>query len=101
MKRVALVHWNRDEARALAKRLGESYRVSVVADAAGVGRLLRDAKKRGPAAFIIDLSRVPSQGRDLALAFRESKSTRSIPVVFAAGDPKKVAAIKKLLPDAT
>jgi hypothetical protein len=52
------------------------------------------------AAIVIDLSRRPSQGRDVAVAIRLSKGTRHIPLVFVDGDPDKVAGIKKLLPDA-
>lgn len=51
--------------------------------------------------IVVDLSRLPSQGRDLALALRESKATRSIPVVFVGGEREKVERIQKLLPDAT
>lgn len=53
-----------------------------------------------PDAVVIELGRVPSMGRDAALAIRERKSTRSLPLVFLGGDPEKVAAIRALLPDA-
>ena len=52
------------------------------------------------AATVIDLSRRPSQGRDVALAIRLSKGSRHIPLVFVDGEPGKVAGIRKLLPDA-
>jgi hypothetical protein len=54
-----------------------------------------------PAAIIIDLTRLPSHGREVALALRQRKSTRHIPLVFAEGDPAKVKKIRELLPDAT
>jgi CheY-like chemotaxis protein len=53
-----------------------------------------------PVAVVIDLSRTPSHARDVALALRQSKGTRQIPIVFVGGDAEKVAAIKALLPDA-
>jgi len=57
---------------------------------------------------VIDLGRLPSQGRDLALNIRKYKATRHVPLVFVAGespadsaaDPAKVARIQELLPDA-
>ncbi len=48
---------------------------------------------------VIDLSRLPSQGRDVAMAIRSYKATRQLPILFVDGDPKKVAQIKTQLPD--
>ncbi len=61
---------------------------------------MRRLRQSPPSALIIDLSRLPSQGRDLALAVREYKSTRYVPIVFVEGDAEKVARVKKNLPDA-
>jgi hypothetical protein len=49
---------------------------------------------------VIDLSRVPSQGRDLGLHLRKYKATRHVPLVFVGGAPAKVTRIRELLPDA-
>ena len=98
--RVTLVHWNKEEAEERAKKLGD-VAVEIVCDARSAGSLLGDLKRWPPAAMVVDLSRIPSQGRDLALALRESKATRSIPVVFVGGEREKVERVKKLLPDAT
>jgi hypothetical protein len=51
-------------------------------------------------AFIINLNRLPSHGREQATAMRGSKSTRHIPIVFVEGAPEKVTPIRELLPDA-
>ncbi len=53
-----------------------------------------------PDVVVIDLGHAPSQGRDVAIAVRERKATRRVPLVFADGDPVKVDAIRALLPDA-
>jgi len=53
-----------------------------------------------PDAFVIDLSRLPSQGRDMGLWLRQRKATRGVPIVFVGGEPAKVARARKLLPDA-
>jgi len=49
---------------------------------------------------VIDLTRLPSHGRDAAFAIREQKSTRMIPIVFVEGEREKVEAIRNALPDA-
>lgn len=61
---------------------------------------MRKMRDNPPAAIVIDLSRMPSQGRDVALALRMSKPLRPVPLVFVEGDPEKIARIKGLLPDA-
>ncbi|MHC4224763.1 MAG: PleD family two-component system response regulator, partial [Planctomycetota bacterium] len=98
MQRVRLVHWHAEEAKERAAKLKTAgYAVDHRAlDAAA----LRDLKSKPPAAVIIDLSRIPSHGRDLALALREQKSTRHIPLVFVESAPEKVERVRKLLPDA-
>jgi CheY-like chemotaxis protein len=53
-----------------------------------------------PDAFVIDLGRLPSQGRAVATALRQQKATRLVPLVFVEGDPEKTARVKALLPDA-
>ena len=50
--------------------------------------------------MIIDLSRVPSQGRDVALGIRKYKATRHVPLVFVEGESRKVERIQALLPGA-
>jgi len=52
-------------------------------------------------AIVIDLSRLPSQGRDMAMALRSYKSTRTIPLVFVDGDNEKLKRVKAQIPDAT
>ena len=53
-----------------------------------------------PDAFVIDLGRQPSQGRDLAIWLRGRKASRHIPIIFVGGDQEKVSGVRKLLPDA-
>lgn len=52
-----------------------------------------------PDVVVIDLSRLPSHGKELAVVLRNSKRFRMIPLVFAGGAPEKVEAIRKLFPD--
>lgn len=61
---------------------------------------LRLMRQDPPDAVVIDLSRLPSQGRDIALQIRQYKTSRLIPIIFVDGDPDKLGRIRSLLPDA-
>ena len=63
--------------------------------------LMRKLRAAMPDLVLIDLSRLPSGGRQVAMALRAAKATRHVPIVFVDGDPAKVKTIKALLPDAT
>jgi len=99
MPRVRLIHSDPAEARDHAARLREAGYV--------VNHRQLDAswqvplRRNPPDAVVIDLSRVPSMGRDVGVALRSSEGTRGVPIVFVGGDSKKLPGIKKLLPDAT
>jgi len=99
MPRVQLIHWNETEAKQRAAELrAAGYRVThEVPRGMDFFRALRDAP---PHAVMIDLSRLPMQGRDFALGIRQQKATRHIPLVFAGGEAEKVARVKQSLPDA-
>ncbi|MEW6741246.1 MAG: hypothetical protein AB1486_00680 [Planctomycetota bacterium] len=99
MQYVRLFHWNADEAEeriAALRAAGYEVDYDVRPDAAW-----RDLRADPPAAIVIDLGRLPSHGRAVALALREQKSTRHVPLVFIQGDREKTARLKRELPDAT
>jgi CheY-like chemotaxis protein len=99
MKVVRLIHGNAGEGEERAELLrAAGYRV--VCEVLRGPDLLRKMQKDPPLAVVIDLSRIPSHGRDIALALRSQKGTRRVPLIFAAGDPEKVDRIRKILPDA-
>lgn len=99
-KTIQLIHWKAEEARDRISLIqSHGYRVlfEVPRDSAFLKRL----RESRPDAVVIDLSRLPGQGRDFALAIRKSKATRNVPLVLAGGKPEKVEIIRRLLPDAT
>lgn len=99
MHRIRLIHWDAagaEERGAFLRSVGCGV-VHEQLTPAG----LRALRKDPPSAIVLDLSRAPSQGRDVALGLRKHKATRHVPLVFVGGDPKKVARIRELLPDAT
>jgi hypothetical protein len=96
--KVRLIHWNPDEG---GERAGSLRRGGVATDfGPWSGDTLKRIGNDPPEAVIIDLTRMPSQGRDVAIALRIRKSTRHIPILFAGGTKEKVGGIRKLLPDA-
>lgn len=99
MRKIRLIHWKPDEVGDEIARLRMAgYEVdSEIFDGPPA---IRKMKEDIPEAVVIDLARLPSQGRDVALAFRHAKTTRYIPIVFVGGDPEKVEGIQKFLPDA-
>ncbi len=96
--RIRLIHWNAVEAKERAASLGAAG-YDVVCEAFGPDGL-RELKQELPAGVVIDLGRLPAQGRDVGLALRHAKATRHVPLVFVAGDPEKLARIQEHLPDA-
>lgn len=100
MRRVRLIHWNEAEARQRAKLLrAAGYDADYLLPTGPT--LLRRLRAGAYAAVVIDLCRLPSHGREVAVAIRYQKSTRHIPLVFLGGDAEKVERIRALLPDAT
>jgi CheY-like chemotaxis protein len=99
MKRVLLIHWNVEEARGRLDRLAaEGYRVEW--EPRPGPDLFKKLTADPPSAVVIDLSRLPSGGRDLALEVRHRRSTRHVPLVFVEGAAEKVERVRALLPDA-
>jgi DNA-binding response OmpR family regulator len=99
--RVLLLHWNAAEAPERVDRLRQAgFQAESFSDANSGGgfRLIRENL---PDAVVIDLSRLPSHGREVAISLRSSKATcQVLPLVFIEGDPEKAAQVRSLLPDA-
>jgi len=96
---VVLAHFHEAESVERGKRLqAAGYRVQLIHD--GGQQELRTLALDPPSAFVIDLSRVPSHGRDIGLWLRTRRATRHIPLVFVGGADDKVESVRRLLPDA-
>jgi CheY-like chemotaxis protein len=99
MSRVRLLHWNAQEAGAYLELLRTAgYDVEYEHDFRP--GMMRSWRESPPDAFVIDLSRLPSHGREIATALRQSPVTRRIPIVFCEGAEDKVRRIRSELPDA-
>ncbi len=100
MAKIFLVHWRESELPERVSRLKKAgHRVTTHCSQTTDG--LRVVKSEIPDAIVIDLSRLPSHGRAVGFAYRQSKATRSIPLIFVEGAADKVKRIKNDMPDAT
>jgi len=99
MPHIRLIHWNQTEAKQKAQIL-QSAGYTVNYEPLTPQRL-KELKNNPPDAIVIDLTRLPMQGRDIAITIRHNKATHSVPIVFVEGDPQKLVHVKTQLPDAT
>ena len=99
MKPIRLAASKDQDGRRRCRELkGLGYEVAF--DPLDPGALLAALQEESPAAVVIDLSRAPSLGRDLALALRFRKATRFLPLVLAGGTESTVQGLRELLSDA-
>ncbi len=99
MPRVRIVHWKASEAGPLievCRAGGFDVEFSDIPSP----ELAREIRHNQPDAVVIDLTRTPSHGREMALALRRTKYSRHIPIVFVGGEAEKVAGVRTFLPDA-
>jgi hypothetical protein len=99
-KTLRLICWNEADASARAASLQRAgYRV--IADPPeNAGGMVRYFRELAPDVVVIDLDRLPSQGRELGLSLRASKSTSHLRLVFAGGVPAKIELVRAAIPDA-
>lgn len=99
MELIRLVCWNEEVAAERArvlKKAGLNVDASLFDPAGMITRL----RENPPALMVIDLDRLPSHGRAVAVMVRTSKSMRHLPIVFAGGAEEKVALARAEVPDA-
>lgn len=99
MVRIQLIHWKVEESKRLAEKLSaQGY--SVNNQLPINQQFFKNLRANPPQVMVIDLSRLPSQGRDVAINLRTHKTTQAIPIIFTDGDPEKINNIQQILPDA-
>jgi CheY-like chemotaxis protein len=102
MARVRIIHWKPAEAGPLVEACRQGgFHVDYDAESLSAPALSRAIRQNPPDAVVIDLSRLPSHGREVAVWLRSVKSTRHIPIVFVNGEAEKVEKVRQTLPDAT
>ena len=96
---VWLVHWNADESAERAREL-TSAGFEVDLDPQWSSQSYSKLVKQPPAAVVIDLSRLPSQGRDAAMLIRSRKAMLTVPLLLVGGDDAATGRIRSLIADA-
>jgi hypothetical protein len=98
VKTIKLISWHehiKEKASALKQR-GVRIDIAPLIKTSGVvGELAR----LNPAILVLDLDKLPSNSREIALALRSGKSARHIPILFAGGAPEKIVRIRTEHPD--
>jgi len=99
MAQIRLVSWSLDAAREHARVLKKAG-FKVDASPLCTGGLIGQFRDNPPDVILIDLDRLPSHGRAVAVVLRSGKSTRHIPIVFAGGQEEKVKTAREQVPGA-
>ena len=95
---IRLICWKEDRAAELEAELETAgFAVDAGADH---GAALQVLGKFPPDAVVIDLGRLPAQGRDVGIMVRTRTTSRHVPIVFVDGAGDKIARTKETLPDA-
>jgi len=95
---IRLICWNEDRAAEIEAEL-EAMGFSVCTGVFDTSTL-RELADKSPAALVIDLGRLPAQGRDVGVSLRTRAGTRRIPLVFVGGAEEESARTRDALPDA-
>lgn len=96
---IRLIHWKPSEVQDQITKLSVSGNLLDCSPFTGPEdfRRMRD---NPPDVIIIDLNRLPLQGRDIGITLRKYKGTRFVPIVFIEGEKIKTGKVKSMLPDA-
>ncbi len=97
--RIRYINWNAAEADEYLEKL-RAQGFDAEYDERPASRELAAWRLTPPDLFLIDLTRLPSHGREMGVAIRNSKNLRTVPLVFLDGEPEKVERVKHVLPDA-
>ena len=97
-KNVSLIYWKAAEAKPLIDLMERAgYSVHYAGDQKPIR--MAQLRKIDPVAAVVDLSRMPSNGKYWAAELRAS-SLKHLPVVFVGGDRARVGPVKEAIPDA-
>ena len=96
---LLLLVWNQTESIVHKKTLGVDG-FSVKAQWKPDISYFRSISADPPRAIVIDLHRLPSQGRDVAVWCRNNRALKAVPIVFIEGNKSKTDKVRALLPDA-
>ena len=97
-KLIRLMSWH-DEAADKAASLEDAGLLIDASLFENISSVVGEMSRLNPAVLLLDLDKVPSRSREIAIALRSSKSARHIPLLCAGGEPAKVERIRREIPD--
>ncbi len=97
MATAGVIHWRAEEAGPLIEVCRKAGLTAEHLEGGGID-VCRAVRAKLPDVVLIDLSRLPSHGREVGRWLRRTKATRAIPLVFVGGDPEKVDKVREIHP---
>ena len=97
--KIKLIYWEENQCKEKAdflNSLGHQVELEFSRD----NETFKRIKSNPPNIYVLDLSRLPSHGKEIAIGLRQIKTTRNIPIIFTDGNEEKISRIKEVLPDA-
>lgn len=98
-KLAFIISWDENKANELIEFFAHNeWRVETESEDGG--RAYKKLKELLPSAIIIDLGEKPSHGKEVALAIKDSKLTKSLPILFINASEKYRQELGYRIPDA-
>jgi response regulator RpfG family c-di-GMP phosphodiesterase len=97
--KIFYIHWNPAEAESRAASL-RKLGFTVAVEAEDGARACKHMSESPPDAVVINLSRLPSHGREMARALGAIKATREVPILFVGGTEEAVEKARAATPAA-
>jgi hypothetical protein len=100
MKTIRFISWHEDIKTKVAALKQPGVRINAEPQIRLSG-IVGELARLNPAVLVLDLDKLPSSSREIALAMRSTKSARHIPILFAGGAAEKTVRIRTEHPDGT
>jgi hypothetical protein len=98
MKTIRFICWHEDIKTKVASLKQPGVRINAEPQIRLSG-IIGELARLNPAILVLDLDKLPSKSREIALALRSTKSARHIPILFAGGAAEKTVRIRSEHPD--
>jgi hypothetical protein len=98
MKTIRFISWHEDIKTKVAALKQPGVRINAEPQIRLSG-IVGELARLNPAVLVLDLDKLPSRSREIALALRSTKSARHIPILFVGGVPEKTVRIRSEHPD--
>jgi hypothetical protein len=100
MARAGIIHFRPEETAQLPQAIRNRGFVADHSESPHRRDITRAIQERITEVVVIDLTRLPSHGKEIAVWLRGRKATQHVPLIFVDGEPEKVAKVRELLPHA-